>query len=145
VPADESGKKAILELAGGDMRRVLNLLQTTHMAYPQVNEINVYLTAGAAMPVIIKQLLQSLLNDTFVVAYDTLQKTIADFGYALCDIITEISLLVANIELPNPVLSYIIDKLSTIEHRLSHGVSEKIQVGALVSSFVVARQMMVKK
>lgn len=36
VDATEGGKNAILALAGGDLRRVLNLLQSTAMAYPQV-------------------------------------------------------------------------------------------------------------
>jgi hypothetical protein len=39
VNATEGGKNAILALAGGDLRRVLNLLQSTAMAYPQVGEI----------------------------------------------------------------------------------------------------------
>lgn len=36
VDATEGGKNAILALADGDLRRVLNLLQSTAMAYPQV-------------------------------------------------------------------------------------------------------------
>jgi hypothetical protein len=41
-----------------------------------------------------------------------------------------------------PVMAHIIDKLSTVEFRLSHGVSERVQVGALVGAFIVARSMM---
>ena len=65
-----------------------------------------------------------------------------NFGFALCDIITEISIRVAKIDLPDPVMAYIIDKLSCIEHRLSHGVSEKLQIGAFVGAFIVGRSMM---
>ena len=32
------GAEAILQLAGGDLRRVLNLLQTTQMAHSEVNQ-----------------------------------------------------------------------------------------------------------
>ncbi len=48
----------------------------------------------------------------------------------------------AGTELPDRVIAYIMDKLSNIEFRLSHGVSEKLQLGALVGVFVVARNMM---
>ncbi len=65
-----------------------------------------------------------------------------DYGYALCDIITELSLLVCQISLPDTVSSLLLDRFSTIEFRLSHGVSEKLQVGSLVGVFVVARTMM---
>ena len=63
----------------------------------------------------------------------------------MCDIVTELSILVARKELPDAVVGYIMDKLSNIEHRLSHGVSEKLQVGALVGAFIVVREMMVAK
>lgn len=55
---------------------------------------------------------------------------------------TELSILVTKLDLPDGVMAHIIDKLSTLEYRLSHGVSDKIQIGALVGAFVVARNMM---
>jgi replication factor C subunit 3/5 len=69
-------------------------------------------------------------------------KATTDFGYALCDIITELSSLVVMTELPDSVSAHLLDKLSTLEHRLSHGVSEKLQLGALVGAFTIARSMM---
>jgi replication factor C subunit 3/5 len=49
VVITEGGKTALLQLAGGDLRRVLNLLQSAAMAYPEITEEAVYLTAGAAL------------------------------------------------------------------------------------------------
>ena len=46
VEVTEDGRKALLALSGGDMRRVLNILQSTAMAYDMVNEDNVYLCVG---------------------------------------------------------------------------------------------------
>jgi hypothetical protein len=69
-------------------------------------------------------------------------QTVHDNGYALNDIVTELSLLVSKLDLPDIVIGHIIDKLSTLEYRLSHGVSDKIQIGALVGAFTVARNMM---
>jgi replication factor C subunit 3/5 len=74
VNATNNGVQALMQLANGDMRRVLNLLQSTHMAYPQVSEETVYLTAGAAVPKIIEGLLKSLLNDTFLNCYNLILK-----------------------------------------------------------------------
>lgn len=65
-----------------------------------------------------------------------------DFGYAVCDIATELSLQVAGTELPDQVTAYLMDKLSNVEYRLSNGVSEKIQVGAMVGAFIIARSML---
>ena len=38
IKISESGKSAILQLACGDLRRVLNLLQSSHMSYPEITE-----------------------------------------------------------------------------------------------------------
>jgi len=44
--------------------------------------------------------------------------------------------------MPDEAEAFLIDRLSTLEYRLSHGVSEKLQLGALVGAFVIARTMM---
>ena len=74
VNLTENGKSALLQLAGGDMRRVLNLLQATHLSYEQVDEEVVYLTAGAAVPRVIEHMFQSLMNDSFLQAYNTINQ-----------------------------------------------------------------------
>jgi DNA polymerase III delta prime subunit len=53
--------------------------------------------------------------------------------------------LVAKKDLPDQAMGYLMDKLSNVEYRLSHGASEKIQIGAVVGMFVVAREMLVAK
>lgn len=42
----EDGRQALLSLAHGDMRRVINILQSTSMAFDEVNEENVYTCVG---------------------------------------------------------------------------------------------------
>ena len=42
----EDGEKAMMNLSGGDMRRVLNILQSCSMAFDEVNEDNVYTCVG---------------------------------------------------------------------------------------------------
>lgn len=138
----EGGKKALLELSGGDLRRVLNLLQSANLAYPEINEDVIYLTAGAAQPSVIEALVTSLFNDTFDEAYRKVCAALTDFGYALVDINTAVSLRVAELELPSECLAMLFDKLSNIEYRLSHGVNEKMQIGSLVGAFVLCRAML---
>ena len=44
------------------------------MAYPEVNQETVYLTAGAPQPAVIDNLFVCALNDSFPVAYNTFLK-----------------------------------------------------------------------
>ena len=145
VQVTPAGKQAVLALAGGDLRRVLNLLQSASMSYEEVTDEAIYRTAGAAEPGVIDNIFKSMLNDNFDGAYTTLQKATTDFGYALVDINTSLGLKIVETDLPDEVTAYIVDKLSNIEHRLSRGVAEKLQMGALVGAFMVAREMMTKK
>jgi replication factor C subunit 3/5 len=137
-----SGKQAILDQAGGDMRRVLNLLQSAHTAYPEIGEEQVYLCAGAAMPKVIDQLFMSLMNDTFDDGYKNVTRATTELGYALVDIATAISIHVLEASLPPQIHAHILDKLSNVEYALSHGVNEKLQIGAVVGAFSVAREML---
>lgn len=139
------GKEAILGQACGDMRRVLNLLQSAHVAYPEIDEEQVYLCAGAAMPTVIEALLRSLLNDDFDTAYKNVMNATTELGYALVDITTSLSERVLGLSFPARVHAHLLDKLSNVEYAMSHGVNEKLQVGAMVGCFFVARAMMSQK
>lgn len=42
----DDGREALLTLSGGDMRKVLNILQSTSMAFDVVNEENVIICSS---------------------------------------------------------------------------------------------------
>ena len=115
------------------------------MAYPEINEDVIYLTAGAAQPAVIDALVTSLMADSFDTAYRNVCKATAEYGYALVDINTAVSVRVTELEMPSACLAMLIDKLSNVEYRLSHGVNEKMQIGALVGAFICCRQMLTPK
>ena len=69
ISATEDGIKAVIRLSGGDMRKVLNVLQATSVAYDEVNERNVYLCTGDPAPSDIHTAITSLLNDSFSDAF----------------------------------------------------------------------------
>ena len=79
IQVTQDGKEAILNLANGDMRRVLNLLQATSMANPQVTEQTVYMCAGSPLPEDLEAIVHSLLNDGFQDAYNNLRMVITCF------------------------------------------------------------------
>lgn len=62
VKATEEGKKALIELADGDMRRVINVLQSTAMAFEEVDENNVYACCGQPLKSDIEEILSWLLT-----------------------------------------------------------------------------------
>lgn len=61
---DEPGMKAVMLLGAGDMRRTLNLLQSTSMSSGQISENGAYQCAGKPLPSDIEDCFKSMLNDS---------------------------------------------------------------------------------
>lgn len=68
----EDGKEALITLSGGDMRKVISVLQSTWFAYGEVNQKNVYNCVGHPLPSDIHAIINWLLNES----YDTCYKSI---------------------------------------------------------------------
>jgi len=145
VQYTDDGIQSILNLSGGDMRRVLNLLQSTAMSSEVVNEKNVYMTSGAPLPKDVDMTLEWLLNLEFREAYDKLVDICSTKGYALTDVLTDLTTAVMGLKLPPGVLAVLLDGMSNVEHRLAFGTDEKLQAASLVGVFTEARARMTVK
>mmetsp|Transcript_56281 Transcript_56281/g.168514 ORF Transcript_56281/g.168514 Transcript_56281/m.168514 type:complete len:266 (-) Transcript_56281:8-805(-) len=138
----DNGIDAILALSGGDMRRVLNLLQSTAMSSDNVDETSVYLTSGAPLPGDTTKVLELLLNHPFQEAYEEIVAMCSTKGYALADVLQDLTTLVTSMDLPDGVLADLLDGMSNVEHRLAFGTDEKLQTASLVGVYIKARQLM---
>lgn len=65
------GKKALLKLSKGDMRRALNVLQACHAAYDKVGETEIYNCTGSPHPADIEAIVNSMLSDEFTTSYQS--------------------------------------------------------------------------
>lgn len=140
------------------------------MAYGLINGENVYLCTGKPVPHDIEQILSWMLNDDFEPCvrskrqhnenlFHISTKSISFFffffkkgisqlqklkGIALQDIITEIHPYVMKFSFSPKLRMEILQKLAEIEYRLSVGSSEKLNIGALVGCFQIARDEIFK-
>ncbi|PVD39041.1 hypothetical protein C0Q70_01668 [Pomacea canaliculata] len=145
ISVTEDGMKALVTLATGDMRRALNILQSTSMAFDEVNEENVYTCVGHPLRRDIENIVKWVLNDGFKEAYSNIVQVKMAKGLALQDILTEIHAYIHRIELPVSVRLQLLTKMADIEYRLASGASERIQLGALVAVFQNARDLIVQE
>lgn len=145
------GKKALLKLGEGDMRKVLNILQSTALAFSSskdsasssvvLNEEQFYLCTGAPLPADIQQITNWMLTDDLTSAFDKIFQLKTLKGLALTDIITQIHKFIERIDFPEDVRIYLLQELATLEYRLALGTNEKLQLGTLVAIFYNARNM----
>ncbi|KAG8597873.1 hypothetical protein GDO81_002417 [Engystomops pustulosus] len=141
VDITPDGMKALVTLSSGDMRRALNILQSTNMAYGRVSEDTVYTCTGHPLKVDIANILDWMLNKDFTTAYKQIMELKTLKGLALHDILTEVHVYVHRVDFPQSVRMHLLTKMADIEYRLATGTSEKIQLSSLIAAFQVTRDM----
>ncbi|KAL0351510.1 UNVERIFIED_CONTAM: Replication factor C subunit [Sesamum calycinum] len=139
----ENGLKALVRLSNGDMRKALNILQSTHMASQQISEEAVYLCTGNPLPKDIEQISYWLLNEPFTTSCKRISEIKTRKGLALVDIVREVTMFVFKIKMPPDVRIHLINEMAEIEYRLSLACNDKLQLGSLVAAFTRARASLV--
>ncbi|KAF8967601.1 P-loop containing nucleoside triphosphate hydrolase protein [Flammula alnicola] len=144
VSLTSDGKKALLKLSRGDMRRALNVLQACHAAYDIVGETEIYNCTGSPHPSDIEAIINSMLSDEFTTSYQMISKLKTERGLALQDLLTGAYEYLETVELKPHARIYLLDHLATTEHRLASGGSEKMQLTALLGAFKNAIELSTK-
>ncbi|KAK6114906.1 hypothetical protein DH2020_007175 [Rehmannia glutinosa] len=139
----ENGLTALVRLSNGDMRKALNILQSTHMASQQITEDAVYLCTGNPLPKDIEQISYWLLNESFTTSCKRISEIKTRKGLALVDIVREVTMFVFKIKMPPDVRIQLINEMADVEYRLSLACSDKLQLGALIAAFTRARASLV--
>ncbi|KAF9240664.1 P-loop containing nucleoside triphosphate hydrolase protein [Melanogaster broomeanus] len=135
VKLTSDGKQALLKLSKGDMRRALNVLQACHAAYDSIGETEVYNCTGNPHPSDIETIVNSMLSDEFTTSYQLLNAIKTERGLALQDLLTGAYEYAETLDFKPQARVYLLDFLATIEHRLSTGASEKMQLSAMLGAF----------
>ena len=138
---EKGADKAIVSLSGGDMRKVLNILESCSLAYKEIPVAKIYEVTGRPSPEDVKKIYQSLLNDDFVSALKTVWDLCKSKSLAFDDVIREIHAQLMQTKIPDEMKMWLVNRLSEIEYRLAQGSSDKIQVNSFVGAFIEVRTL----
>lgn len=143
VNITEDGIKAIYDLSEGDMRRVVNLLQSNAMSFSKecIDETKVYQCCGYPLKSDITQIIELLLNSDIKTAYDKINEIKLAKGLALQDIITQLTVTFGQMSFSQSIKADIYIRMANIEYWLNNGGSEKIYLSALIAAFQGARDV----
>jgi replication factor C subunit 3/5 len=144
ITVTEDGLAAVLRLARGDMRKVLNVLQATSMGHDVVDEANVCSATGSPQSADVKALVDWLLNEPVKDVYRKIRELQVEKGLALTDIVHEVSPWIMKINMPPNVQCFLLDKISDVQHRLAFATSETLQLGSLIGIFKTGADMMAR-
>lgn len=140
VKATPDGIDALIELSNGDMRRIINGLQSTHMSMGEVNADAVYKCFGQPTRTDINQISKILMDDSDLSAnYSKLLLLQTEKGLALQDLITRLHALIHEMpELNDETKLNLLETLGDIEMQLALGGNEKLQSASVAAAFFEA-------
>ena len=129
----EEAVEAILRVAGGDLRRVTNILQTTSMQTDKIEEDDIYTAAASLRPEEIEEVLQKALDGDFMDSRDLLSDLMIERGLDGQDIISAIHREIYDLDIDDKGKLELMESLAEFEFRISEGGSDDIQIEALLA------------
>ncbi len=130
---EESGIKAILEIARGDLRNAINLLQATAATSKKIDEDAVYKVSSKAKPKDIEECVKLALSGKFDEARKKLDSIIINQGLAGEDVIRQIHRIVLGLDIPEEKLVGLLDKIGEYDFRVIEGSDDRLQLDALLA------------
>jgi len=135
----KDGLNMIIKVSNGDMRKVLNNLQSIYMAYKVITYDNVSKCIGYPTSKEIDMIYNILFKKAYDVALQEIGKIIMDNQYLLLDIINEIHLKLKTNLIDNKILvdkfSKIVLNLKNIEQNSFITVSDSLLLASFVGAF----------
>ena len=142
----DSAIDTIIKRSKGDMRKILNILQSTSMAYKTIDSADVNNCLGYPTDAHISNLLTTIINKSFSDAYKLFKHYKNDLGYSVADIILEFhDILITSVMKPDKQLvrlstnkiMKIIEYLRDTEHNIINSTNDDIHIGEIIGIFKI--------
>jgi len=137
--------KALIYIAGGDMRKAVNALQVAASVSSAIDEDTLYKTASTARPEEVKKLIETALGGDFLHARDVLDNLLIEYGLSGEDVLRQIHRSMFETLLPEEFRVKLVDAIGEAEYRLVQGSNERIQLESLLAQFVLHGQELKKR
>ncbi|MDD4877824.1 MAG: replication factor C small subunit [Candidatus Nanoarchaeia archaeon] len=133
---NEGAKKALVEMADGDVRKLVNIMQSCAALGNSISESGVYNIASLAEPKEILEVLKRAAAGDFANARGKLLDVQLKYGLSGIDLIKQIQKEVWNLDAKDSEKLRMIERCAEIEFRMVEGSDEFVQLEALLASFI---------
>lgn len=101
ITLEQNAAKAIVSLSGGDMRKILNILESCSLAYKSISADKVYEVTGRPSIADIKTIYSCLTGQHFKAAFDTILSLKNEKSLSVDDIIRDLHQEVMRTKMPD--------------------------------------------
>ncbi|MBD3311937.1 replication factor C small subunit [archaeon] len=135
LKADKEALKAVYLVSGGDLRKALNILQSSASVSKKINESLIYEVASYARPKEMEKVVQLALKGSFTQARKLLFDVMLKYGLSGIDAIKQVQSMVMKLDLDNKLKVKLLDRIGEYEFRMVEGSDEYLQLDALLAQF----------
>jgi replication factor C small subunit len=138
VNYDEHGLENIYDMAVGDLRKCINILQAAS-TYGKVTEETVRKVVGIAQPKEVRDALKLALAGRFVEAREKVRGLMINVGLSGEDMVKQIhrEVLSGELGIKEELRALIVDYVGETEYRIVEGADDEIQLSALLAKIAV--------
>jgi replication factor C subunit 3/5 len=134
IQIDEETIYKIIEIGRGDMRKILNIVESTNMSYGVVNTAHVYSCTGLPSD----QELEFILNTAITQKFGDAYKILLDFkisnGFSMNDLVLEILKIIRKAKLDVNTKIQVYKKFAKMDYLNNIGGNEKVILTNLIST-----------
>lgn len=143
VQMTDAAQQALIRLAQGDMRRVLNGLQACAACSNIIDEDLVYAVTAAPHPADLQAILDALLTKDIVGSIQYVRQLQQSKALATIDLVRGVYERLDGLQMSVPMRIYLVQQLAEMECRLAtSSVSDTLQIAALAGLFFTARALL---
>ncbi|MBM4240148.1 MAG: replication factor C small subunit [Euryarchaeota archaeon] len=140
IDLDKNAIESIVYFAEGDLRKAINILQSSASTSAQITEENVYEVVSKARPKDVRIMINKALDGDFLGARDLLREIMVTQGTSGEDMITQIYQEVSRMAFEESIQKndYIklIESIGEYDYRIREGANPRIQLEALLTKFL---------
>ena len=137
VEITPSGLEALIYVGGGDLRRVVNMLQSAAAVGDKIDEKGIYRIAGRVSPKELKEILEKALDGDFNAARNDTVKLMVEYGLSGLDIVKQVHRELLGLELDERAKLQLIEVVGEAEYRLLEGGSDEVQMNAVLAKIAM--------
>ena len=137
---ETSAIETIVYFAEGDVRKAINILQSSASIDEKITEESIYDVISKARPKDVRKMLTASLNGDFMGARDTLREIMVLQGTSGEDMVNQIYQDVSRMAMEDSIdkdnYIYLIESIAESDFRIREGANPRIQLEALLTKFL---------
>jgi len=136
LEVNEKAVEAVINFSEGDVRKLVNALQSCSSKTKKIDENSVYDIMSTVNPGEIVKILDGAVKGNFLVARDKILSLMLERGLSGLDVVKQIQKAVWDLKVSDKSKVELVDKCGEIEFRIVEGSDEFLQIEALLASFL---------